>query len=29
MMCNVKTNASEFWSGILLLFANSLAFCKY
>jgi len=29
MMCNVKINTSEFWSGILLLFANNLAFCKY
>jgi hypothetical protein len=29
MMCNVKIYAYEFWSGILLLFVNNVAFCKY
>ena len=24
MMCNVKINASEFWSGILSLFVNNV-----
>jgi hypothetical protein len=29
MMCNAKINASDFWSGILFLFANNLVFCEY
>jgi len=29
MMCNVKIHASEFWSGILPLCVNNLAFREY